>query len=67
MANPCLGVASSLWTPTRHRAPNREPGRILIPGDGAVGDQELRIGLPARQWRLRDACGLSYLSDFLAL
>jgi hypothetical protein len=26
-------------TPTRHRAPNREPGRILIPGDGAAGDQ----------------------------
>jgi hypothetical protein len=27
-------------TPTRHRAPNQEPGRILIPGDGATGDQE---------------------------
>jgi hypothetical protein len=40
--------------------PNREPGRILIPGDGAAGDQGLRIGLPARQWRLRDACGLSF-------
>ena len=26
-------------TPTRHRAPNQEPGRILIPGDGAAGDQ----------------------------
>jgi hypothetical protein len=26
-------------TPTRHRAPNRGPGRILIPGDGAAGDQ----------------------------
>ena len=25
--------------PTRHRAPNQEPGRILIPGDGAAGDQ----------------------------
>jgi hypothetical protein len=24
--------------------PNREPGRILIPGDGAAGDQGLRIG-----------------------
>jgi hypothetical protein len=47
--------------------PNREPGRILIPGDGAAGDQGLRIGLPARQWRLRDACGLSRLNDFLAL
>src|SRR5271165_6572158 len=26
-------------TPTRHRAPNQEPGRILVPGDGAAGDQ----------------------------
>ena len=26
-------------THTRHRAPNQEPGRILIPGDGAAGDQ----------------------------
>ena len=28
--------------------PEPEPGRILIPGDGAAGDQGLRIGLPAR-------------------
>ena len=54
-------------THTRHRAPNQQPGRILIPGDGAAGDQGLRIGLPARRWRLRDACGLSRLNDFLAL
>ena len=47
--------------------PNRDPGRILIPGDGAAGDQGPRIGVPARQWRLRDACGLSRLNDFLAL
>jgi len=26
-------------TPTRHRPPNQDPGRILIPGDGAAGDQ----------------------------
>ena len=26
-------------TPTRHRAQNQQPGRILIPGDGAAGDQ----------------------------
>ena len=26
-------------TPTQHRAPNQEPGSILIPGDGAAGDQ----------------------------
>jgi hypothetical protein len=43
--------------------PNREPGRILIPGDGAAGDHGLRIGLPVRQWGLRDACGLSRLND----
>ena len=29
------------------------------------GIRGLRIGLPARQWRLRDACGLSRLNDFL--
>jgi hypothetical protein len=54
-------------TRTRHRAPNREPGRIPVPGDGAAGDQGLRTGMPARRWRLRDACGLSRLNDFLAL
>jgi hypothetical protein len=27
-------------TPTRHRAPDQQPGRTLIPGDGAAGDQE---------------------------
>jgi hypothetical protein len=47
--------------------PNRDCGRILIPGDGATGDQGPRIGLPARQWRLRDACRLSRLNDLLAL
>jgi hypothetical protein len=51
----------------RRSGPNQQPGRILVPGDGAAGDQGLRIGLPARQWRLRDACGLSRLNDFLAL
>jgi hypothetical protein len=49
-------------THRRHRASNQEPGRILIPGDGATGDQGLRIGLRARQQRLRDACGLSRLN-----
>ncbi len=46
--------------------PNREPGRILIPGDGAAGDQEAQ-NKPARQWRLHDACGLFRLNDLLAL
>jgi hypothetical protein len=32
-------------TPARHRAPYQGPGRILIPGDGAAGDQGLRTGL----------------------
>jgi hypothetical protein len=53
--------------PARHRAPNREPGRILIPGDGAARDQGAQNSLPARRWRLLDACGLSRLNDFLAL
>ena len=47
--------------------PNQEPGRILIPGDGAAGDQGAQNRLSARRWRLRDACGLSRLNDFLAL
>ena len=49
------------------RAPNQEPGRILIPGDGAAGDQEApnRPAYPA--WRPRDACSLSCHNDFLTL
>ena len=35
----CLGGELTFRTPTRHRAPNRKPRRILIPGDGAAGDQ----------------------------
>ena len=43
-----FGVASShSGHPARHQAPNQEPGRILIPGDGAAGDQGLRMGLSA--------------------
>ena len=41
--------------------PNREPG------NGRRGIRRLRISLPARQWRLRDACGLSRLDDLVAL
>jgi hypothetical protein len=42
-------------TPARHRAPNREPGRILVPGDGAAGDQEAqnRPACPATAATLR--------------
>ena len=52
-------------TPTRHRAPNQEPGRILIPGDGAAGDQEAPNRLAYPTWRPRDACSLSCHNDFL--
>jgi hypothetical protein len=37
------------------------------PATEQPGIRGLRIGLPARQWRLRDACGLTRLNDFLAL
>jgi hypothetical protein len=53
--------------PTRHRAPNHQPGRILIPGDGAAGDQgaQNRPACPAMAAtrRLRPV----RLNDFLAL
>ena len=55
------------YIPDTYAASGPEPGRILIPGDGAAGDQGLRIGLPALQWQPCDACGLSRLNDFLAL
>ena len=54
-------------TPTRHRAPNQEPGRILIPGDGAAGDQGAQNRPVYLAMALRDARGLSRLNDFLAL
>ena len=61
----CLGAGSLHSGHLRGIGP--EPGTwTLIPG-GAAGDQGLRIGLAARQWRLRDSCGLSCLNDFLAL
>ncbi len=37
------------------------------PATEQPGIRGLRIGLPARQWRLRNACGLSRHNDFLAL
>jgi hypothetical protein len=33
--------------PTRHRAPNQQPGRILIPATEQPGIRALRMGLPA--------------------
>jgi hypothetical protein len=53
-------------TPARHRAP--EPGTWKDPDPRRRSSRGsgLRIGLPARRWRLRDACGLSRLNDFLA-
>ena len=61
----CLGAASLHSGHLRGiRPPNRGPGRTLIPGDGAAWDQEAQS---ARQWRLRNACGLSRFNDLLAL
>ena len=63
----CPGVASSHSGYLRGTGvPDQQPGRILIPGDGAAGIRRLRTGPPARRWRLRDACALSRLNDFLA-
>jgi len=33
-------VELTFRAPTRHRAPDQQPGRILLPGDGAAGEQE---------------------------
>jgi len=55
-------------TPLQHRVP--EPGTEKDPDPrrrSSRGSGRLRTGLPARQWRLRDACGLSRLNDLLAL
>jgi hypothetical protein len=46
--------------------PEPGPGRTPIPATEQPGIRALKIGLPARQWRLRDTCGLSRLNDFLA-
>jgi hypothetical protein len=64
----CLGAASLHSGHLRGIGPpNRGPGGTLIPATEQPGIRGLRIGLPARQWRLRDACGPSRLNDFLAL
>jgi hypothetical protein len=39
--------------------PNREPGRILIPGDGAAGDQGAQNRPACPAMAALDACGLS--------
>jgi hypothetical protein len=54
-------------TSSRHRAPNREPGRILIPGDGAAGDQGLRTGLPPGDGGYATPAACPVSTDFLAL
>jgi len=63
---PRCGELTSRATP-RHRAPEPGSGRVRIPATEQPGIRGLRTGLPARRWRLRDACGLSRLNDFLAL
>ena len=40
---------------------------VIAAGQDQPGIRRLRIGLPARQWRPRDDCGLSRLNDLLAL
>ena len=45
---PCCGELT-FRVPTRHRTPDQQPGRILIPGDGAAGDQKAQNSLPARR------------------
>jgi hypothetical protein len=64
----CLGAAS---LHSGHlRGIGLEPGTWKDPGPrrrSSRGSEGLRIGLPAGQWRLRDACGLSRLNDLLAL
>ena len=45
----CPSVASSLPDTYAAPGPGSATGKILIPGDGAAGDQGLRIGLRARQ------------------
>jgi hypothetical protein len=55
---------------TQLRGIGLEPGTWKDPDPrrrSSRGSGGLRIGLPARQWRLRDACGLSRLNDLLAL
>ena len=50
-------------------APGPEPGTRKDPDPrrrSSRGSGRLRTGLPTRQWRPRDACGLSRLNDFLA-
>ena len=48
--------------PARHRAPDQEPGRILIPGDGAAGDQGAQNRPACAAIAARHACGLSRLN-----
>jgi hypothetical protein len=65
---PNMATATALGPPGAETGPNREPGRILsAPATEQPGIRRLRISLPAQQWRLRDACGLSRLNDLLAL
>jgi hypothetical protein len=54
-------------TPTRHRARTGNLEGASSPATEQPGIRGLRIGLATRQWRLRDACGLSRLNDFLTL
>jgi hypothetical protein len=64
----CPGAASLLSGHLRGIGPRT--GDLEGPRSPATeqpGIRGLKIGLPARQGRLRDACGLTRLNDFLAL
>jgi hypothetical protein len=63
----CLGAASLRSGHLRGIGPEPEPGRILIPGDGAAGDQGAQNRPACPAMAARDACGLSRLNDLLAL
>jgi hypothetical protein len=65
---PGLGAASSHPGHLRGTGPRTgNPEGSRSPATEQAGIRRPRTGLPARQQRLRDACGLSRLNDFPAL
>ena len=66
----CFASCATSTSAAPYAAAGPEPGTWKDPDPrrrSSRGIRGLRIGLRARQWRLRDACGLSRLNDFLAL
>ncbi len=66
-------VSALVWRahiPDTYAASGPGPGTWKDPDPrrrSSRGSRGLRLGLSARQWRLREACGLSRLNHFLAL